>query len=111
MATITYADNSAIRCNESDKRNWRCTALTGADGLPVRDDWTLHDDAGGNLARIYKIVGGPQHGRWAWFVQVDPEGHQFNGGTGSGETGREARDDSDRWRPPITRLWRPPIPE
>ncbi len=41
-------------------RNWRRTRLTRADGSPIPDDWTLEDDTGQPLGRIYFETGGPQ---------------------------------------------------
>ncbi len=48
--------------------------------------------AASSLARIYRLKAGPQDGRWAWFVQVFPDGTPGNGGTGSAADGREARE-------------------
>jgi hypothetical protein len=39
-------------------RNWRRTRLTRADGSPIPDDWTLEDDTGQPLGRIYAETGG-----------------------------------------------------
>ena len=77
---------------QTNKRLWRRTRLTRADGSPVPDDWTLEDDSGQLLGRIYAEIGGPQGGRWFWAVLVAPDGTPFNGGTGHTETGREARE-------------------
>jgi hypothetical protein len=78
--------------NKNEKRLWRRTRLTRADGSPIPDDWTLEDDAGQPLGRIYAETGGPRGGRWFWAVLVAPDGTPFNGGTGHTETGREARE-------------------
>lgn len=73
-------------------RNWRRTRLSRADGSPIPDDWTLEDNAGQPLGRIYAETGGPQGGRWFWAVLVTPDGTPFNGGTGHAATGKEARE-------------------
>jgi hypothetical protein len=72
-------------------RNWRRTRLTRADGSPIPDDWTLEDENGQPLGRIYAETGGPQGGRWFWAVLVAPDGTAFNGGTGHAASGKEAR--------------------
>jgi hypothetical protein len=76
------------------KRNWRRTSFRRLDGSIdfSPDDWCLEDVNGQPLARIYRYAYGPNAGRWAWFVQVAPQGRPFNGGTGTAETGREARE-------------------
>jgi hypothetical protein len=73
-------------------RNWRRTRLTRADGSPILDDWTLEDDTGQPLGRIYAETGGPQGGRWLWAVLVSPDGTHFNGGTRHSGSVREARE-------------------
>ena len=75
--------------DETPKRNWRRTVIGGK---IVNDDWVMLDAAGQALARIYRIVGGPKDGRWAWFIQVDPDGRPYNGGSGDGANGTEARE-------------------
>ena len=64
--------------NMTITRNWRRTRLTRADGSQVPDDWTLEDETGQPLGRIYVETGGPQGGRWFWAVQVarqnEPQG-------------------------------------
>lgn len=77
-------------------RRWRRTALIGANGLPVPDDWCLEDEQLGPVARIYRIRGGPRDGHWFWCVQVDANGRPFNGGSGSVPSGREAREAVER---------------
>ncbi|WP_036282852.1 hypothetical protein [Methylocystis sp. ATCC 49242] len=86
------------------KRNWRRTSFRRLDGTVdvATDDWSLLDDAGRPLARIYLQDGGPQGGRWAWFVQVAPDGTPWNGGTGYAASGREAREISEQLVPPGT---------
>jgi hypothetical protein len=76
------------------KRNWRRTSFRRLDGSIdiAPDDWTLEDVNGQPLARIYRYAYGPNAGRWAWFVQVDPQGRPYNGGTGAAATGTEARE-------------------
>jgi hypothetical protein len=76
------------------KRNWRRTSFRRLDGSVefAPDDWTLCDDVGQPLARIYHYAYGPQAGRWSWFVLVRPDGTPVNGGTGTAPTGREARE-------------------
>ncbi len=71
---------------------WRRTNLTGADGAPVPDDWSLVDDRGQPVGRIYRMTGGPKDGHWVWTVLVDEQGRPWNGGTGSCSTGREAKE-------------------
>lgn len=71
---------------------WRRTSFKRLDGSidVLDDDWSL--SLGGlSIARIYRVNGGPQDGRWAWFVQVFSDGTPGNGGTGSAADGREAR--------------------
>jgi hypothetical protein len=89
------------------KRNWRRTNLIGADGARIPDDWSLLDDAGRSLARIYLRHGGPQAGRWCWHVLVAPDGTPFNGGTGTTATGREAREACEALVPPGVQERRP----
>jgi len=57
----------------------------------LADDWSLAD-GGLSIARIYRVRGGPQDGRWAWFVQVGPDGAPRNGGAGYADDGRTARE-------------------
>lgn len=73
------------------ERRWCRTALTRADGAPVEDDWSLVDERLGPIARIYRVVGGPQDGTWFWTVLVDAQGRPFNAGSGSVPTGAEAK--------------------
>jgi hypothetical protein len=75
-------------------RRWCRTSFRRLDGSIdiVPNDWGLEDVNGQPLARIYLFAYGPNAGRWAWFVQVDPQGRPYNGGTGTAETGREARE-------------------
>lgn len=73
------------------QRKWRRTALTGANGLPVPDDWSLVDERLGPVARIYRIRGGPRDGHWFWTVLVNAEGCPFNAGTGNAPTGADAK--------------------
>lgn len=68
---------------------WRRTSIDGRTTLD--DDWSLAD-GGLSLARIYRYSDGPQTGRWAWFVQVSPDGTPGNGGTGVEDTGKAARE-------------------
>jgi len=76
----------------NERRRWRKTRLTLADGSPIPDDWTLEDEAGQPLGRIYAETGGPQGGRWFWAVLVAPDGMPFNGGSGHAAAGRGARE-------------------
>ncbi len=71
---------------------WRRTALTRADGSPVADDWTLVDERGQPVGRIYKMTGGPKDGHWFWTVLIDAQGRPWNGGTGDCPAGREAKE-------------------
>ncbi len=89
------------------RRNWRRTSFRRSDGSieVTPDDWTLFDDNGCPLARIYHFRFGPNAGRWAWFVLVAPDGAPpFNGGTGVAQTGREAREICERLVPPGTQV-------
>jgi hypothetical protein len=87
-------------------RRWRRTSFRRLDGTVdiAPDDWTLEDDAGQPLGRIYLYRFGPQAGRWSWFVQVDAEGRPFNGGTGTAATGKEAREAVERLVPVGVRM-------
>ncbi len=62
-----------------------------ADGSPVADDWTLADERGQPIGRIYRMTGGPKDGHWFWTVLIDDQGRPWNGGTGDCPTGREAK--------------------
>jgi hypothetical protein len=68
------------------RNSWRRTAFTSINGNVeiAPDDWTLLDPPGEPLARLYKVMGGPQDGQWYWSVG--------NGGTGFTATGHEARE-------------------
>jgi hypothetical protein len=48
------------------RNSWRRTAFasSGGDVEIAPDDWTLFDSSGEPLARLYKVMGGPQDGRW-----------------------------------------------
>jgi hypothetical protein len=85
-------------------RNWRRTSFKRLDGSidVAPDDWTLFDDNGRPLARIYHYSFGPNAGRWAWFILVASDGVPFNSGTGVADTGREAREMCERILPPGT---------
>ncbi len=72
--------------------NWRRTRLTCADGSHIADDWTLEDETGQLLGRIYAETGGPQGGRCLRAELVAPDGTPFNGGTGHAATGKGARE-------------------
>jgi hypothetical protein len=87
---LCYDDR--MQQSRNDKRLWRRTRLTQADGSLIPDDWTLEDDTGQPLGRIFFETGGPQGGRWFWAVLVAQDGTPFNGGTGHAATGREARE-------------------
>jgi hypothetical protein len=54
---------------------WRRTAIANASGgvEVAQDDWTLLRPSGEPLARLYKVTGGPQSGRWYWTVLFRPE--------------------------------------
>ncbi len=56
------------------------------------DDWSLVDERGQPLGRIYRITGGPKDGHWFWTVLVDAQGRPWNAGTGYCPTGREAKE-------------------
>lgn len=84
---------------------WRRTAFKRLDGAidVLDDDWSL-SIGGLSLARIYRLKGGPQDGRWAWFVQVFADGTPGNGGTGSAADGRAAREACEALLPGEIRL-------
>jgi len=71
------------------RNKWRRTDLNGE---IAPDDWTLLDPSGEPLARLYKVFGGPQDGRWYWTVLFRLDGSVGSGGTGFAATGREARE-------------------
>jgi hypothetical protein len=73
---------------------WRRTAFEDRGGNVeiAPDDWTLLDPSGEPLARLYKVMGGPQDGRWYWTVLFMPDGSVGNGGTAFTATGQEARE-------------------
>ncbi len=56
--------------------NWLPTSFKHPDGTShvAPDDWTLYDDAGQPLARIYRYLYGPNAGRWLWIVLSDRPG-------------------------------------
>jgi hypothetical protein len=85
-------------------RNWHRTSFRRLDETveTAPDDWTLFDDNGRPIARIYHYSFGPNAGRWAWFILVAPDGAPFKGGTGVAETGTEAREICERLLPPGT---------
>lgn len=84
---------------DADETQLAPHGLDGPNGAPVPDDWSLLDDGGHPLARIYRRQGGPQGGCWQWFVQVTTGGTPFNGGTGTAATGGEAREACERLVP------------
>jgi hypothetical protein len=90
-------------------RRWRRTSFRRFDGSTefAPDDWCLTDDRGQPLARLYRQNGGPQGGRWLWFVQVDPQGRPWNGGAGTAATGREAREAVEALVPVGVQMRRP----
>ncbi len=72
---------------------WRRTTFSRpSGGVEIApDDWELARP-GVSYARIYLVKGGPQSGRWAWFVHVWPDGREGSGGTGFADDGRGARE-------------------
>lgn len=78
---------------------WRRTALTGADGAPVPDDWAFVDERGQPVGRIYLTTGGPRDRQWFWCVLIDAQGRPWNGGTGYCPTGREAKQAVEKLTP------------
>jgi hypothetical protein len=92
-------------------RNWRRTAFNRLDGSveAAPEDWSLLDDAGQPLARIYRYAFVPNAGRWSWFVLVAPDGTPANGGTGSAATGTEAREAVERLVPAEVQEKRPRV--
>jgi hypothetical protein len=87
---------------------WRRTAFEDASGSfeVAPDDWTLVDSSGKPLARLYKVFGGPQDGRWYWTVLFRPDGSVGSGGTGFVAAGREAREACEARIPQSMRLIR-----
>jgi len=75
---------------------WKRTSLDGRTAL--EDDWSL-SEGGLSLARLYRVKGGPQDGKWAWFVQVYSDGTPGNGGFGVEEDPAEARKACERQLP------------
>jgi hypothetical protein len=75
---------------------WRRTALTRADGSPVPDDWSLLDEQLGEIARIYRMTGGSQHGQWFRAVQIEALGRPCNSGSGNAPSGQEAKASVER---------------
>ena len=73
---------------------WRRTAFASISGDVeiAPDDWTLLDPCGEPLASLYKVMGGPQDGRWYWSVLFMSDGRVGNGGTRFTATGHEARE-------------------
>jgi hypothetical protein len=73
---------------------WRRTAFTSASGRVevAQDDWTLLRPSGEPIARLYKVAGGLQGGRWYWTVLFRPDGSVGIGGNGFAEGCRAARD-------------------
>jgi hypothetical protein len=71
---------------------WRRTAFRSASGgvEVAQDDWTLLRPSGEPLARLYKVTGGPQSGRWYSTVLFRPDGSVGSGGTGFAESERAA---------------------
>ena len=80
---------------------WRRTTFKCIDGSIEcsPDDWTLESDTGRNLASIYLVSGGPKADQWFWSVLVDQNGRDFNGGTGTEATGRDAREAAEAMIP------------
>jgi hypothetical protein len=76
------------------RNGWCRTAFTSINGNVeiAPDDWTLLNPSGEPLARLYKVMGGPQDGRWYWTVLFMADGSVGKGGTGFTATGREARE-------------------
>ena len=60
---------------------WRRTPFARIDGAveSVENDWSLFVD-GLSAARIYRVRGGPNDGRWFWTVQIGPGRVPFNTG-------------------------------
>lgn len=85
----TKTAHDRMTCN-----TWRRTTFTSAGGHVeiAPDDWSLLDSSGEPLARLYKVFGGPQDGRWYWTVLFQRDGSVGSGGNGFAATGREARE-------------------
>ncbi len=95
IAGITAVPGKRLReifAVQATRLKWRRTALTRADGSPGADDWTLVNDQGQLVGRIYRMAGGPTDGQWFWTVLIDAHGRPWNGGTGHCPTGREAKE-------------------
>ncbi len=87
------------------RNTWRRTVFTSINGNDeiAPDDWTLLDLSDKPLARLYKVTGGPQDGRWYWSVLFMRDGSVGNGGNGFTATGREAREACEARMPETTR--------
>jgi hypothetical protein len=84
------------------KRNWRRTSFKRLDGSidVAPDDWTLFDDNGRPLARIYHYSFGPNAGRWSGFILVARRMARLpTAGAGIAETGTGAREICERVLP------------
>lgn len=40
-------------------------------GDPRREDWSVADERGHQIARVMEVAHGPQAGLWRWFVRAD----------------------------------------
>lgn len=58
------------RDRKKTRNSWRPTAFASISGDVeiAPDDWTLLNPSGEPLARVYKVIGGPQDGQWYWSV-------------------------------------------
>ncbi len=74
--------------------NWWPTSFERPSGTVqiVPDDWTLYDNTGRPVARIYGYLFGPNAGRWFWTV--------LNAGAGYAATAAEAREICEAMIPP-----------
>ncbi len=84
------------------QRKWGPTSFKRPDGTAdvASDDWTLSDDAGRPLARIYRYLYGANAGRWFWTVLIAPDGTPFNAGSGFATMEAEARKICEAMIPP-----------
>ena len=87
LANFGFCNGSETRDSRDrnmTRNSWRRTAFESISGDVeiAPDDWTLLDPSGEPLARLYKVMGGPQDGRWYWTVLFMPDGSVGNGGAG-----------------------------
>ena len=79
--TAAHRKQGNVTRSEPLAFRWRRTAFARIDGAveSVENDWSLFVD-GLSAARIYRVRGGPNDGRWFWTVQIGPGRVPFNTG-------------------------------